>query len=329
MKIILEDDVSLEPETNEVDGNAMGGTELMKYGLYDRVDPELLKHFQIVCSRFRGREEGKKCVYWLHDLPNDPESSHLADGGWQKFDKIVYVSHWQKQQYQNYLGIPPSKGAVLKNAIVPLPDTHKNADTVRLIYHTTPHRGLEILYPVFNQLCTVFDNIELDVFSSFEAYGWPERDEPYQELFDSLREHPKINYHGYQPNEVVREALEKAHIFAYPSIWPETSCIALMEAMSAGCLCVHPDLAALPETGGNFTYMYPFHEDLQQHANQFGNCLHAAISLIQDEEKRELLASRQSMQKTYADSFYSWDIRQQEWTGLLAGLLENAEKAAN
>ena len=26
------------PETNETDKNAMGGTEIMKYGLYDRLD---------------------------------------------------------------------------------------------------------------------------------------------------------------------------------------------------------------------------------------------------------------------------------------------------
>jgi hypothetical protein len=60
------------PEQNEVDENAMGGTELMKYGLFDRLDPELLKQFQIIPSRVRGLDPDKKKILWLHDLPGDP-----------------------------------------------------------------------------------------------------------------------------------------------------------------------------------------------------------------------------------------------------------------
>ena len=102
----------------------------------------------------------------------------------------------------------------------------------------------------------MYDNVHLDVFSSFNAYGWAERDEPYQELFDKIEAHPQMTYHGFKPNNIVRNALQKAHIFAYPSIWMETSCIALMEAMSAGLMCVHPNLAALPETAAvSYTHL--------------------------------------------------------------------------
>ena len=41
-----------------------------------------------------------------------------------------------------------------------------------------------------------------------------------------------MTYHGFKPNDVVRKALSEAHIFAYPSIWVETSCISAIEAMS-------------------------------------------------------------------------------------------------
>lgn len=315
-------------EKNEVDINAMGGTELMKYGLFERLNPELLEHFQIIPSRVRELKDDKLKVLWLHDLPMDPESQHLKDGGWKKFDKIVYVSEWQKELYQNIHQIPPSIGVVLKNAIVPF-EAHEKpdpAEEIRIIYHTTPHRGLELLVPVFESLCTVYDNIHLDVFSSFKAYGWEERDKPYKELFDRCESHPKITYHGYQPNEVVREHLKQAHIFAYPSIWLETSCIAMMEAMSAGCMCVHPNLGALPETTSNWTYMYGFNEDPQAHANIFGANLTETIEIFKDPERYDLVKRRLAMQKQYVDTFYDWDIRKIQWTHLLNAVKASSEE---
>ena len=36
------------PESNELDKNSQGGTELMKHGLYKRLDQSLLKKFQII-----------------------------------------------------------------------------------------------------------------------------------------------------------------------------------------------------------------------------------------------------------------------------------------
>lgn len=313
-------------ETNEVDRNSQGGTELMKYGLHERLPEELLSNFQIICSRVRELKEDKKKVLWLHDLPLDPESAHLKDGGWDKFDKLVMVSNWQMQQYASYLGVPYSKSVVLKNAIDPIGEHDKpdSKEQLNIIYHTTPHRGLELLVPVFDQISKMYDNVHLDVYSSFNAYGWPERDEPYKELFKMIDDHPKMTNHGFVPNKEVREALKNAHIFAYPSIWQETSCIALMEAMSAGLMCVHSNLGALPETASNWTYMYQFNEDPQAHANAFGQCLIEAIELFQKPEKKAMLDQRLNMQKVYADSFYSWASRQVEWKGLLESLLDKS-----
>ena len=45
-------------------------------------------------------------------------------------------------------------------------------------------------------------------------------------------------YHGFKSNDKVREALQNAHILAYPSIWEECNSRSLIESMSAGLLCV-------------------------------------------------------------------------------------------
>jgi len=302
---------------DEVSANAMGGTELMKFGLQDRVDPELLKEFQIIASRVRDLDDTKVRILWCHDLPGDPESDHLKNGGWNKFHKIVFVSNWQMQAYVNHYNIPWSKCIVIQNAIDPMRMMQKPKDKIKLIYTSTPHRGLDILYPVFDKLCEKYDNLELDVFSSFKLYGWPDRDKQFEPLFDALKNHPKINYHGTQPNSVVREAVENAHVFAYPSTWVETSCLCLIEAMSAGLVCVHPNLGALYETAANWTFMYQFNENKNEHAKMFYTVLESAI----EEYDRDDMDVRLVNQKGYTDAFYNWQSRSSQWTALLKSLL--------
>lgn len=307
--------------TIDVSSNANGGTEMMSKKLTNVIDGSIKEHFQVWPSRYRSDnvDRNKLQLYWLHDLPGDPESQHLANGGWNKFEKLIFVSNWQFQQYQQHYGLPWYKSVVLQNAIEPIYTKDKSKDKIKIIYNTTPHRGLEILAPVFDKLCERYDNIELDVFSSFKAYGWADRDEPYKDLFKFCEDHPKINYHGYQPNDVVRAALAEAHIQAYPSIWLETSCMALMEAMSAGCLCIHPNYGALYETAANWTWMYQWTQDKRDHAVTLINHLAMAIENYWTDAVQTRLAG----QKSYADVFYSWQYRTHQWNALLGGILED------
>lgn len=294
----------------------------MELGLSNNVDKPLLDNFQIISSRVRKLDPNKQKVLWLHDLHGDPEVEHLKDGGWEKFDKLVFVSHWQQQMYNAYLGVPFSAGTVLKNAIDPIePHVKPDDGKIRLIYTSTPHRGLDILYAAFDALSKEYDNIELDVYSSFGLYGWPERDKPYKELFKKLREHKQINYHAAKPNHVVRDALKNAHIFAYPSKWQETSCISLIEAMSAGCLCVHSSLAALPETSLNLTQMYDYTEDPHAHVNLFYSHLKYAIEAKKDSNRKALMEQNLTVMSQFAESVYGWQGRGLQWTNMLKQLL--------
>ena len=301
---------------------SMGGTELMNKALLERVDKDLLEQFNIIKSRVREVSDKKPNILWLHDLWNDPENQHLSDAEKRKrFERLIFVSNYQMQTYMLAYGIPYSETFVLKNAIDPItiPKNAKDGEQIRLIYHTTPHRGLNIAVAAVQKLAeTMKDKIHFDVYSSFNAYGWPHRDEPFKEIFKQIKEHPNMTYHGFQPNDVVRKALESAHIFAYPSIWTETSCIAAIEAMSAGCQIVCPNYGALPETTGGFATMYHWHEDLQTHANIFVNFLQGAINSHRSEDINNKLL----FQKNWVDNFYNWDLRANEWTGMLQGVLE-------
>jgi UDP-glucose:(glucosyl)LPS alpha-1,2-glucosyltransferase len=310
--------------TEEITSKAMGGTELIAHEMVRRLPRELLRDFQIVHSRMRNLDRSKKRVFVAHDLPGDPELEFLHQGGYNQFDRLVFVSHWQMQRYIEHYGIPWYKCAVVQNAINPISPTWvdgewepiRDEQPVNIIYHTTPHRGLNILANAFSNLPKDL-NVHLDVYSSFEIYGWKERDAQYQDLFAYLREgDPRITYHGFKPNSEVREALGRSHIFAYPSVWPETSCIALIEAMSAGLICVHPNYAALPETAANWTWMYQKQDSERDHTRIFYANLVDAISSI----RHGGWQNRLSNQKQYTDLFYNWDLRALQWEQLLRSI---------
>ena len=189
-------------------------------------------------------EEDKIRILWCHDLAGDPEAEgSLSNKGWSKFHRLVFVSHWQQQQFIEKYGIPRERTVVIKNAIDPIEvDLEKKFqefdqhDTINLVYSTTPHRGLAILVPVFENLLKSHDDIHLHVFSSFKIYGWEERDTHFQPLYDRIEDNEHMTYHGSVPNAELRQELTRMHIHAYPSMWLETSCVSLIEAMSAGLM---------------------------------------------------------------------------------------------
>ena len=307
--------VELGPSKDGTYDGAMGGTELMNKALYERVDNDLLDEFYIIKSRVSWTDKDKPNVLWLHDTWDDPEVQHLKEQeSRDRFAKLVFVSNYQLATYNLALGVPYQNAIVLRNAIDPIEYKEKDEDVIRIIYHTTPHRGLNLVVAAVKAIAEEMgDKIHLDVYSSFEAYGWKERDKPYEDLFEEIRQHPNMTYHGFQPNDVVRSALQEAHIFAYPSVWPETSCISAIEAMSAGCEVVCPNFAALPETTGNFARMYQFNEDMGEHANVFANHLFQAII----EHRDENLQKKLMFQKNWVDNFFNWDLRAAEWTDML------------
>lgn len=305
-------------EENEISLNSQGGTESVKRGLAERLDPELLKDFQIICSRVRHIEEDKIRVYWLHDLPEDPETNHLKDAySRDRFHQLVFCGNWQYSRYQLVCGVPYNTSSiVIDTPIEPAPLVEKDFSTIRLMYTSTPQRGLNILVPVFEELAKIHKNIHLDVFSSFRIYGWDQADAQYEPIYERIRNHPQMTYHGFAPNEIVKEHLLQAHIHAYPSIWLECNSRSVIEAMSSGLLCVHPNYGGLTDTSGGMNFMYQGEQDLNKHASIFYHVLDHAIKRVDTDEIQQHLR----LTKMYADSRYSWDKITSIWTDLLLNL---------
>jgi glycosyltransferase involved in cell wall biosynthesis len=315
-------------EFDDFSKSSKGGTEIIKYGLQDRLPQELLSKFQIVTDRFEELDETKIRLYWSHLNPEYSEQTleyfaykdarPLANGGWNKFHKLIFVSYTQMENWIREYDIPRHHCNVMKNALEPVELQEKPKNKIVLVHHSNPHGGLSLLVNVFERLCEEYNNIELKVHSSWNIYGMNKSQEDYEksDLYQRLERHPKIHNNGYLPNEELKKSLASSHIFPYPNIIPETFCLSLLEAMSAGLLCVHSALGALPETASNWTMMYDYHEKIPQHEERFYQELKKAIEIVNQKETQEHLKK----QKEYVDYLFNWDRRTQDWINLLESL---------
>lgn len=307
-------------------GKAIGGTELMALRLSEFLKDRDYDDIEIVASRVRDLTDGKRRIFWAHDLPGDPESEFLKDPSLRdRFNRFVFVSNWQMNAYIAHYNLPASRCHVIRNGITPPPgiDYEKWEDRkgpIRLVYFSTPHRGLNILVPAFKALSEKYPGkFHLDVFSSFAIYGRDQMDEQFKPLFNECRNHPEITYHGSQPHDVIQKFLkEEAHVLAYPNTWQETSCLVLIEAMMNGLICVHSNLAALSETGAGLTNSYAFTQDLNEHYQMFIQNLVKAI----DDPKSWLVPTKLSMYN-YTKTVYDWNNVKGQWIDLLQDVRNN------
>lgn len=311
--------------SNGLNPNSNGGTEAQYRKLFDSVDFELLQKFQIIPSRLSVPLDSSKLkILWCQDVAGDPMYDHLKNNGWAKFNKIVFVSNWQMTLFQAFYQIPASKCVVIPNGIDPIKVKKKKKDgPLKFFYHPVPRKGLPILGTTFIELAKNHPNVELELYSSFGLYGQKAGDQQYEDLFKALRACPQIKVNEPVSNDKVKEALAKSHIFAYPSMFPETSCISLMEAMSAGCMCILPTFAALPETGAAWPWYYPYTEDNNKHASIFYRYMEEAIRVFWEPEVQDRIAS----QKSYVDAFYNWQLRKAEWEQTLGQIIFEANNS--
>jgi hypothetical protein len=91
----------------------------------------------------------------------------------------------------------------------------------------------------------------------------------------------------------------------------------MLEAMSAGLVCVHSNLGALPETSGGLNVMYNVNmEDVQKHAGVFAGNLQAAIRLVRDKKQDNMIA----FNKVYVDNKNNVEFIKNKWEVMLNDL---------
>jgi len=305
--------------------NPRGGTELQFEYLRKHVDAKLLNKVQI-CTSVPEQiplHKNKINILWQKnswDQPNlkpwfEDKSNH------SKYDWYVFNSNWNFEQFIKQFQLPTEKCLVIKNGVEkvdPIKTEYNKGKTVKIIHHCTPWRGLSVLLGAMQLVKNPL--ISLDVYSSTEVYGksfYDQNDHYYHELYDQARQLPNVNYIGYKSNEYIKKHIKNYRLFVYPSIWEETSCISLLEAMSAGLYCITTNLGALYETGSEFPMYVPYSNNYRSLAKKFAESIDiAALSLHESGIKNHL-----KMQKKFVNNFYDWKVKSNSWTRFLQGAI--------
>ena len=293
--------------------DSFGGSENQMRFLLKNLPDENFKDINLILNNANHDliEKDKINVLWMHHFVNQQEAEKLGSKDFlDKLDWIVYNSNWNFEKHVYQFKVPESKCVVIKNAIEKIDFKEKPKDKISLIYHTTPWRGLVHLLKVFKNL--KYENIELNVCSSTIIYGKKFNSivgKTYEKLFDDCKNTKNINYHGFLENKKIIELLKSMHIFAHPSIWPETSCISAIEAMAAGCEVVTTNLGALYETCSSFGTFVNFDRNLNNLEKRYEKVLINSIeNYWSDENQNKLKLQRETINTTY-----SWNIRSAEW----------------
>ena len=260
-------------------------------------------------------EKDKINILWMHHFVNQKEAQNLGSKDFvQKLDYIVFNSNWNSENHIYQFKIPKNKSVVIKNAIEKIDFEEKPKDKINLIYHTTPWRGLALLLKVFKNLN--LKNVELNVCSSTIIYGKKFDSvlgKTYESIFNECKNTKNVNYFGFLDNKKIIQMLKKMHIFSYPSIWPETSCIAAIESMAAGCEVVTTNLGALSETCSSFGTFVNFDRNFDNLEKKYSEVLLNSIKNFWSDENQNKL----KLQSKTINATYSWNVRSVEWKNFL------------
>jgi glycosyltransferase involved in cell wall biosynthesis len=293
-----------------------GGSELLYSSLIKHIGADwfdLQKRLNLILSYCSPAilDPSRVNVVWQHLWTDQSASFGMRDPNFvDRVSRFVYVSNWQLAQFNDLYKVDPPKSVVIRNAIEPIPFIQKPEGPIKLIYTSMPNRGLDVLLDAF-ALIREGRDVELDVYSSNIIYGsgYARGDGVYNaRVLDRCRQAPQVNYKGYATNKAVRAALQKAHIFAYPSTFHETSCLAAIEAGAAGCQIITTGLGALPETcGPHATYVdltLPRDELVVAYAKTLANRI---------DNYHSVPLEVWQAQSAWFNGHYNWRHRIQEW----------------
>jgi predicted O-linked N-acetylglucosamine transferase (SPINDLY family)/glycosyltransferase involved in cell wall biosynthesis len=165
-------------------------------------------------------------------------------------DLFIFVSSWQRDRYIDKFNIDYTKTIVMKNGIgksfEKFLDLPTNKINNSMSYCSIPWRGLKLLEPIFNNIGKDVNNATLKIFSGMNIYNIEETNE-----YNKFRNMDNVTYNYGIGQEQLANELYKIDFLTYPNIFPETSCITILQAMACGCLIISSNLGALKETIGH------------------------------------------------------------------------------
>jgi glycosyltransferase involved in cell wall biosynthesis len=261
-----------------------------------------------------------RLVLWTQHAHDQPAVAPLRDPRVRAcYNGIAVVSEWQREHFERELRVDKNQLHVLPNAIGPaFRDLFGRQERIGaakkrppvLAYTSTPFRGLIGLLDVFPEIRRRVPETRLQVFSSMRVYQETRSndDAEFGALYRRCAETEGVEYIGSLPQPQLAAALRAATVLAYPNTFPETFCIAALEAMAAGCAIVTSALGALPETTAGYARLVSMVEREDLYASNFIDAVVATLEESIAHTNEALLRA----QVDYANR-RTWELRAREW----------------
>jgi glycosyltransferase involved in cell wall biosynthesis len=215
---------------------------------------------------------------WLHDATT---SSDLVTCS-REYDTIFCLSNWAKRSYMNqFPDLPAEKLVVTRNGIDPsrflqsgetldnLRPVSKAGRTSRMIYSSSPDRGLKRLLDLWPRIRAEVSDATLGIFygadnvrlAAQQSGRTSDRDTLAQIEYLVHRaqsmEDDGVHYFGRVGQSELAQAFLESSLWVYPTHFEETSCITAMEAQAAAAYPITSAVGALPETCRVGDLIYP------------------------------------------------------------------------
>jgi len=318
------------PETHPLGGNETAalrlGQALRRLGENVQImtDAEQLPRYH--CDVFislriwqvfhEGFYPGKRNYLWCQDdsdmqLVKKLENPLVAKPIYDRLDGVIMISHYMVQRWVSSLNVPLAKIIMTTNGI---PLAHFKPQASKLAarkpwayYSSTPFRGLEYLLLAWPHILQAVPEAQLHVCSSMKIYD-PDghTDTDFGPLYENAQSLPGVQYHGSLSQAELRIIAQQCRVLAYPCVFPETSCIAAMEAMAAGCVVVSTALGALPETA----WQNPLIPMADGWLNQW---LVEVVRMFVDND----YYTKKALQNLAVSKYYDWNYVANDWVQFL------------
>ena len=263
---------------------------------------------------------GWRCAWclWNHHWIDQPSVAPLANaeirGQW---DAVISVSNFHYRGMAETFRLAPERHVILRNGVGPQFealfadfDTFRAERlaraTTRMIYTSTPFRGLEVLVDAWEALAPP-DDWCCTVLSGMSLYRTT--DARFDELLARAHRPPSmVRLAPVGQAELARVCAEH-DFWAYPCTWIETSCISALEAIAAGLYPLTTDLGALPETLEGFA-SFVVHAGPGL-SGRWTEAAREQVEIRRRDPQAWLERAWERRERLLAE--WTWDRRAQEW----------------
>lgn len=260
--------------------------------------------------------EGAPCWLICQDVDYHRKGQELTSERIVKLTRLVALCETQGEYFHNrYPGAPVSvsSNGIKRQLIEEIAKDPPERNPHRLMYASSPDRGMEYLLQVFPRLRELVPDAELHIYYGFdniekviEYYGKKSGIAKNTERLRALLQQPGVTFHGRmgQP-ELLREWFKSA-LWVHPSNFTETSCITCMDAQACGVIPVTSPVWAIAE---NVQYGTFIDGNVKHPLIQARYVLEAFKLLIDSQGQEEIRGEMMEWARIHFD----WDKFAHQW----------------